>query len=510
MPINFIVNDPNAVISVPMRKKEPLANRKTGQAGFNLVPSSPAALFAPDTADFVFWQSREAALTALQVWESLNGPLRQWGSQTSNPKKLDLLPDAGDDLNAYYDRSSLSFFHRTIGAKTFFSGASTDVVSHESGHAFLDALRPELFGTSITEHGAFHEAFGDCMAVLTALFDQGSRQALLMASPDLGVPNFVESLSEELSSAVKLALGANHPAAEPRHALNAFVFQLPTTLPTTGGPQVLTSEIHSFGRIFVGCFYDMVRNVFMNAPGRDEASLLSAAQLVGKLLIAGAQQAPLSPRFFQSVGRAILLADHTMNGGANEKAVTGAFSRHGISLGAMSVLTPNATLAGPSPRMGAVATGAALAPETLKDIKKRIQAQAGSKMVLQRFMLGDQNVVQATHYREVRLDSVSKELSGVVAYAPEPVLVGSVRQFSAVFNMLPDASTTEDEVHSFVGTLLSNDNIAFESKRKSAKAARAVATRRRGPTRGLTNDQTHVIEVRNGKKVLTRIRYLCR
>src|SRR5690348_15373488 len=126
-----------------MRNKEPLADRKRGLAGFNFVKASPAGVFVPGTPDFLFWQSREAALTAIQVWEALNGPLKQWGPETEDPNNLDLLPDAGDDLNAFYDRRSLSFFHHAVGTETFFSGASTDVVAHESGHAFLDTLRPE-------------------------------------------------------------------------------------------------------------------------------------------------------------------------------------------------------------------------------------------------------------------------------------------------------------------------------------------------------------------------------
>lgn len=502
MPINFIVNDPLAVDSVPIRTQEPFADRKRGQAGFTFVKASPAAPFDPGTEDFVFWQSREAALTAIRTWEILNGPLKQWGPQTANPDKLDLLPDADDDLNAYYDRQSLSFFHHTIGAETFFSGASTDVVAHESGHAFLDTLRPELFGTNITEHGAFHEAFGDCTALLTALFDQGTRQALLTVSSDLGSPNFVESLSEQLSSAVKKAAGPNHPAAEPRHALNEFKFQLPTTLPRSGPPATLTSEIHSFGRVFLGCFYDMIRNIFQNSSTLDEAALYSAAQTADKLLISGAQQAAISPRFFQSVGRAIVLADQAA-GGTNHQAISDAFSAHGILLGTMSALMPKASLAGPAPRFPGKAKMLSLDSATLKDIRRRIEAPAGSKFSFQELTLGDQEVVEATHHREVRLDQDSKELKGVVAYAPEPVLVGGVRKFAAVFNMLPDPSTTEDEVHAFVGTLLSNENISFDSKRRVAKAA-AIPDPNKSPLKYTT----HIIKLIRGKKVLTRVRYL--
>lgn len=502
MPINFIVNDPLAVNEVPMRTKDPLTDRKRGQAGFNFVDASPAALFDPGTPDFLFWQTREAALTAIQMWEGLNGSLNKWGPETANPDKLDLFPDADDDLNAFYDRSSLSFFHHAVGKVTFFSGASTDVVAHESGHAFLDTLRPELFGTSITEHGAFHEAFGDCTALLTALSDKGTRQALLAASPDLGSSNFVESLSEELSRAVKLALGPSHPAAEPRHALNDFKFQLPTTLPRTGPPGVLTSEIHSFGRVFVGCFYDVIRNIFNRSSGKDESALLSAAQTTGKLLIAGAKQATISPRFFLSVGRAMVLVDDAENGGANHDSVSDAFSGHGILLGSMSALMPKASLAGPPPKPSKKGF---LASETLSDIRRRIDAPARSKFAIAPITFGEKKMVEATHYREVRLDGLAKELKGVVAYAPEPVVVGAVLESAAMFSMLPDATATEDEVHAFVETLLSNDNVSFPSK---ASTAKVIESPKREPT-GWGKYPTHVIQSQRGKKVLKRVRYQC-
>ena len=135
--------------------------------------------------------------------------------------------------------------------------------------------------------------------------------------------------------------------------------------------------------------------------------------------------------------------------------------------------------------------------------RHRIEAPAGSKLSFQELTLGDQEVVEATHHREVRLDQDGKELKGVVAYAPEPVLVGGVLKSAAVFNMLPDPSTTEDEVHAFVGTLLSNENISFDSKRPVAKAAAIT-----GPNKSPLKYTTHIIKLIRGKKVLTRVRYL--
>ena len=197
----------------PMRRTAPRPNRPASKAGFQFFGASPQGAFQPGTPEFLFWQCREAALISINVWEQLHASLASWSVEAVNPKKLKLVQDGGDDLNAFYDREHLAFFHHKTGTLTTFSGASTDVVAHEAGHAFLDLLRPELFVSNLTEQGAFHEAFGDCIAILVALFDSKIRTALLGVTPDLGAANFVEGTAEDLSDAVRLELGAGHPAA---------------------------------------------------------------------------------------------------------------------------------------------------------------------------------------------------------------------------------------------------------------------------------------------------------
>lgn len=481
-----------------MRQKTSRPNRPSTRAGFNFSGAVAEGLFNPGTPGFLFWQCREAALLAVEVWESLNGNLLKWARATPNPRKLNLLQDNGDVLNAFYDGQSLAFFHHPTGSKTTFSGASTDVVAHEAGHGFLDTLRPELFLSPITEQGAFHEAFGDCIAILTALADQPTRQALLAASPNLGTANFVEATAEDLSDGVRRQFGPSHPAAAPRHALNNFQFQLPTTLPTSGPPAVLTREIHSFGRVFSGCFYDTLRNIFAALPNKNQATLLQAAQTAGKLLIAGAKQAPLTPRFFQAVGRAMVLADQTLNGGANRQALSNAFARHHLALGSQAMLAPRASLMGVAPKLGARAKGPILTAATTKDIKKRINAAANAKLSVESLEVGGETVAQATHHREVSLQAVSDLLKGVVAIAPEPVLVGAAGARAAMVSALPDESTTIDEVQAFVETLLKHNRIAFDGGRRASLVAEDF--------KELT---THTITRRGGKKVLTRIRFLC-
>lgn len=510
MPINFIPNDPLSGSALPMRQVTPRTDRPAARAGFNFFNPAPEGLFNRGTPQFLFWQTREAALLSLEVWEALNGNLSRW-ARASNPKKLALRQDAGDDLNAFYDRQSLSFFHHTTAPRTNFSGASTDVVAHEAGHAFLDTLRPELFLSTITEQGAFHEAFGDCMAIIVGFFDKDTRVALLNASANLSKPNFLEATAEDLSDAVKRALGAQHPAAAPRRARNNFKFQLPTTLPNSGPPPVLTREIHSFGRVFSGCFYDTILNIFTSSANQNEASLLQATKTAAKLLIAGARNAPIMTRFFQAVGRSMVLEDDATNGGANRQAVIDAFSKHNIQLGSTAMLAARATLAGSAPRRSGKQP---LSPATLKDLRERIAAGPGAKFSFNVLEIGDEKVTEAVHQREVPLTGLDSKLKGVVAVAPEPVLIKPEGGMAAVASALPDANTTTDEVHAFVEALLEHNRIAFDgggraaSKRGSKRtgfAATATATE----NEGLVDIPTHTIVTRGGKKVLTRIRFLC-
>ena len=143
MPINFIPNDPSAGSTAPaMRVKTARSNRPASKSGFIFSGTSPQAIAAPGTPQFLFWQCREGALAALEAWEASAGAHKRW---QGNRKKLQLLQDAGEDLNAFYDRASFSFFHMAIGGVTFFSGASTDVVAHELGHGLLDSVRPDFF-----------------------------------------------------------------------------------------------------------------------------------------------------------------------------------------------------------------------------------------------------------------------------------------------------------------------------------------------------------------------------
>jgi hypothetical protein len=511
MTIKFIPNDPLAKKGPPARNVKPRADRPAGRADFSYTGQAPEGVYNVGTPEFLYWQCREAALMTVEVWEGIEGKLTAWGS--SSPKKLALLQNAGVKLNAGYTQGGLEFYEFTTGTKTTFTGASTDVVAHETGHALLDAIRPDLWTTSFPETNAFHEAFGDCIAILTALSDKGTREELLKATPNLSKNNFVETVMEDLADGTKREFGASSDGSAPRRALNKFKWQLPTTLPTTGEPAVLTSEVHSFGRIFSGCFYDTICNIFRASSSKTPASLWKAAQLAGKLLVAGARQAPETVRFFQSVGRAMVLADQTTNAGANRDALREAFTGHGVALGSAAMLAPRSSLAGAAPKLGGAKRGGILTATTRDDLKRRIGAAPRSRMSVSTRSIGGEQVAEATNFRSVPLADLSRDLRDVVVVVAEPMLIGSSGKRAALLSAMPQESVTTDEVHTFVQTLLEKDSIAFDGDDGARPAASGI--RSAGAQRGATGTQprrhlpTHVIRERGGQKVLERIRFVC-
>ena len=489
MAINFIPNDPDAGSAAPpMRSQAKRATRTGARSGFVYSKTSPQGLALPGTPKFLFWQAREAAIAAVQAWEASAGTHSLWQGKR---KKLPLLQDVGVDLNAFYDRSSFSFFHQAIGNRTFFSGASTDVVAHEVGHGLLDSVRPEFFEVNFLEVGAFHEAFGDCIAMLTALNDIDTRRKLLVQAPTLRKRNFVESTAEELSHGIGLAI-PGHNAAEPRHAFNTFKYQIPSTLPSDGGPGVLINEVHSFGMIFTGCFWDLIANLFAASAQQTEATLLAAAQMAGKILIAGAKAAVVTPRFMASMGRAMTLADQTLNAGANRDRIRDAFGRHAILLGSNSMLAPSMALAGNAPE------GATLGAATRKDLLVRMGNMRGAKLSLSAANVFGTPVVNAVQSRNVSLTGLAPQLNGVVATAQEPVMVGRSGTRAAVVGAMPNSADTDSEVKAFVASLVEHRRIAFPKSARSGAVAPAHP-----------QHTTHVIKTVGGKKVLQRVRFAC-
>lgn len=496
--INFIPNDPDSN-DVPIRVIKPRANRPANLAGFHFAGRVAEKAYDPEShpTEFLFWQCRESALAAIETWEKISGTaFSSW--QSGN--KIDLLQDVSDDANAYYDRKSLSFFHFNTGGKTFYSGASTDVVSHETGHGILDSIRPELIDSSVLEVNAFHEAFGDCIAILTSLHDDTTRAVVL---EDIRIKNFVEGTAENLSACIKLAIENGDiskkavNASAPRRARNSHKWQLPSSLPDIGsagdGPGKLINEAHCFGQVFSGCFYDSIINIFDRLGGKTESQLLTAAQTAARILSKAVAAAPIQARFFREVGRAMIKVDENDNAAANRDEIKAAFEGHNIPLGTGAMFAPVAALRGAAPRFDADV--ASLSAAVRKDILGRIGGVG--RLALNVLRLGGQEVAQLIHARHISCDDFDKRLKGVFAMAQESVLVGESGGRAAILDGLPDPSSTVTEVETYIRSLLKKEAIDFGDR------ARGMIVGSGFPS------ASHKIKTVGGKRMLVRFRYAC-
>jgi hypothetical protein len=83
------------------------------------------------------------------------------------------------------------------------------------------------------------------------------------------------------------------------------------------------------------------------------------------------------------------------------------------------------------------------------------------------------------------------------------VLVGAVNKTAAILGALPESTAGDDEVRTFVETLLAADRIAFAgtSARYGIKSSSRKDTRLRLPT--------HAVNRVGGMKLLRRVRFAC-
>jgi hypothetical protein len=137
----------------------------------------------PGTAEFRYWAAAEALRRGSDFWGALV-PGTSWEVGAILPVDLDF----GVDLNAFYDRQGLKFFHGSAAGRTVFSGESPDIVCHELGHALLDSFKPQLFDAASIEVAAFHESFGDMSAILSALQLSSVREGVLAGNRRRAAP----------------------------------------------------------------------------------------------------------------------------------------------------------------------------------------------------------------------------------------------------------------------------------------------------------------------------------
>jgi len=292
---------------------------------------------------------------------------------------------AGEGANAYYARwkRSINFFYfKSEGLeKTVQTSQSVDVVSHETGHAVLDGMKPRYLSSWGGETRAFHEAFGDATSMLYTLGrDDNLEKIVEETGGDLSKTNRLSMLAEEFGKAIRLM--NDDPSDDDktylRNSRNEFKWVPIDSLPSSGPREELTGEPHSFARIFSGAFYDSFKNLYdrfveelpplppppppepdpgqgqepVQQPGREQeapvppnqgqeppppipdyvGAMRAARNVLGPIFIKGVELAPSSGASFKQIALGMLEADKIINEGNFKEQLSEAFINKNILL----------------------------------------------------------------------------------------------------------------------------------------------------------------------------------
>jgi hypothetical protein len=307
-------------------------NLPTGNLAITIAETAPPAQIHPiGTSRFRYWTAAEALTRGVAFWSKFLPAGTKWSTATG---QLKAHLDFAEDLNAFYrpGASRLEFCHFTIGGATVFSGESPNIVCHELGHAVLDAVRPQLFNAMFTETSAFHESFGDISAILCALqLDSVLAAVLAETGGRLNRSTFLSRLAEQLGAAIRQLKPQDVEPDCLRNAVNSFFYRDPATLPTSAPATSLSTQPHSFSRVFTGAFYSALAGmVLADNPAPTVQSLRKVTQDAARLLIDAVIGAPVVPNYYSQVAAQIIAADEKRFARKYREALKAAFVRFGL------------------------------------------------------------------------------------------------------------------------------------------------------------------------------------
>ncbi len=263
-------------------------------------------------------------------------------------------PHAGEGANAYYARwaGSVNFLYfKSKGLnKTVQTAQSADVISHELGHAVLDGVKPNYLFSWDSENKAFHEAYADCSAMLYNMSKEENIKGIAKETGgDLRKWNRLSMLAEEFGAAIRLS--NDDPSDDNktylRNAINNFTYKPASELPSSGPRDVLTSEPHSYSRVFSGAFYDCIESVYKKylkelppipPPERSnqepkpdiEGALRKARDVMGPVLDKALDLMPNSQASFKDMAISMIRTDEKIFQGKHKKELIDVFLKRKI------------------------------------------------------------------------------------------------------------------------------------------------------------------------------------
>ncbi|MFE7612351.1 gluzincin family metallopeptidase [Streptomyces celluloflavus] len=282
---------------------------------------------------FLYENAADIMCRASRYWASIVPSGTSWHLDTNKVLKVHFDLQEGQGVNAHYDRKKgLVCYGQTVCGIRVYAGESPSLISHELGHAVLDAVRPDLFDAHMREIDAFHEAFGDISALLTGLQIDSLRNAVLAETDgQIHQSSQVSRFGEQAGWAYRQMLPYCVEMDCMRNLANCFTYQPISTLPLeTPMAASISRNPHSFCRVFSGAFLRFLAGVYNENKRMDSEGLKKASEVAGEILMAGARTANITQAFFPEVAAHMIDADKAIYGGKYEESLKDAFERHEI------------------------------------------------------------------------------------------------------------------------------------------------------------------------------------
>lgn len=264
-----------------------------------------------DSPPFIQLHTFATVLRTMYLYEEADalGRRLRWGFD--GPQLL-VIPRAGKWANAFYERDSrsLQFFYFEADGRTIYTALTRDIVSHETGHAILDGIAPDLYGAVTPQALALHEAVADLTALMMAFRSERLRTEVLSATRgSIENSNAFNALAEQFGQSLDPSKRAGY---------------LRTTLNDLGlsSREIDPLEPHDLSQVFSGAMYTLMMGLHADQKRRlgfahDAEGWLQiagkalglAAQRFKRMLIRGLDYLPPGEVSFADCVRAILAAD---------------------------------------------------------------------------------------------------------------------------------------------------------------------------------------------------------
>lgn len=212
---------------------------------------------------------------------------------------LQVYPQAGQDKNAYYSREerALKFFYfRNSSGKTVYTGNSFDIISHETGHAVLDCLKPGWEQSNNPYTHALHESFGDITAIFAILDDLEMCESVVAhCKGDLHEHSFFAEIGEEFGTGLGLKFGLRNAD-------------------TDRNVDQVTSEPHDLSEVFTSAIYDILSDKYTYQLKNDDDDPAMILNKVGndlcKSFIAAILASPDTDATFYDVAKCLMRSEY--------------------------------------------------------------------------------------------------------------------------------------------------------------------------------------------------------